>query len=41
MQHQFKAGDLALIVGSRSGDSPNVGKSVELVELIRAGKRFL
>ena len=39
MSHQFKPGDLALIVGfTRS--SENVGKSCELVALMRPGDRI-
>jgi hypothetical protein len=37
---EFKAGDLALIVGSRHKVSPNIGKSVELVKVIKNGEEF-
>lgn len=40
MSNQFKPGDLALIIGSKVPDSPNVGRSVELVRLIRTGERL-
>ncbi|AXQ48911.1 MULTISPECIES: hypothetical protein [Pseudomonas] len=40
MSHQFKPGDLALIVGSRSADSPNVGRAVELIVKLAAGDSF-
>ena len=30
MSHQFKPGDLAIIVGSNRGISPNIGKAVSL-----------
>lgn len=38
MAHEFKAGDLALIVMSRFPDSPNVGCAVELIQLVRPGE---
>jgi hypothetical protein len=34
MSHQFKPGDLALIIGSSRGTSPNIGMAVELVEKV-------
>lgn len=34
---KFEAGDQALIIGSRSGDSPNIGKGVELVAWLNPG----
>lgn len=37
MSHNFKAGDLALIVGSNFQGSPNIGKSVELVGFYKPG----
>lgn len=37
MQHQFKSGDLALIVGSTSGISPNIGKCITLISRIATG----
>lgn len=40
MQHQFKAGDLALIVVSVSPGSPNLGRCVELERLIYADQEF-
>ncbi|MEB0170035.1 hypothetical protein [Pseudomonas sp. CCC4.4] len=40
MSHQFKAGDFALIVGSRLGISPNIGKAVELIQLVMPGGSF-
>lgn len=36
MQHQFKAGDLALIVGARIR-AENIGKVCELVEYLQIG----
>lgn len=41
MRHNFKPGDPALIVGSRLGKSPNIGKSVELIQLVVPGGRFI
>ncbi|MCO8161053.1 hypothetical protein NJC40_03560 [Pseudomonas sp. 21LCFQ02] len=38
MSHQFKPGDFALITGSKSGSSPNVGRCVELVTLLNPGE---
>ncbi|MBP0948926.1 hypothetical protein JTA33_00495 [Pseudomonas sp. 20GA0080] len=32
MSNQFKPGDLALIVGSSKGLSPNIGMAVELIQ---------
>lgn len=40
MQHQFKAGDLALVIGSSSGTSPNIGMSVELVAAIDKDEKY-
>ena len=40
MSHNFKPGDLALIVGSRLGASPNTGKSVELIQPVMPGGSF-
>lgn len=40
MSHNFKPGDPALIVGSRTGTSPNIGKSVELIQLVMPGDSF-
>lgn len=40
MSQNFKPGDLALIVGSRRGASPNIGKSVELIQLVMPGGKF-
>ncbi|WKW34379.1 hypothetical protein KIH13_12435 [Pseudomonas viridiflava] len=40
MSNQFKPGDQALIVGSRLGTSPNMGKSVELIQLVMPGDSF-
>ena len=40
MRHNFKPGDLVLIVGSESPDSPNVGMAAELVHMIFPGDRF-
>lgn len=37
MAHEFKAGDLALVVGAVNADSPNIGKSVELITYARYG----
>lgn len=37
---QFKPGDLALVVGSRLGSSPNVGKVVELIQMVMPGDSF-
>ncbi len=37
MTHQFKPGDLALIVGANT-DTENIGKVCELLELIQPGK---
>lgn len=49
MTHQFKSGDLAVIVGSSKGISPNIGMAVELVQKratneafgLADGRRFL
>lgn len=40
MSHQFKPGDLALIAGSRTGISPNIGRAVELVIKLSPGQVF-
>lgn len=40
MSHQFKSGDLALIVGSNKGISPNIGTSVELVQKLLTNAQF-
>jgi len=40
MSHNFKAGDLALIIGSASEGSPNIGKMVELQEFLAPGQSF-
>nr|WP_319527782.1 hypothetical protein [Pseudomonas laurentiana] len=40
MSHQFKSGDLALIAGSRTGASPNIGRAVELVIKLVPGQSF-
>lgn len=37
---QFKSGDMALIVGSRLGISPNIGKAVELIQTVMPGESF-
>ncbi|UXH41606.1 hypothetical protein [Pseudomonas promysalinigenes] len=34
MSHQFKPGDLALIIGSSKGTSPNIGMLVELIQKV-------
>ncbi|ANC80980.1 TPA: hypothetical protein QEM76_000211 [Pseudomonas putida] len=41
MSHQFKPGDLALIAGSRTGVSPNIGRAVELVIKLVPGQSFV
>lgn len=41
MSHQFKPGDLALIIGSSQGVSPNIGMAVELVQKLETDGRFL
>lgn len=40
MSHNFKSGDLALIVSSSKGTSPNIGMSVELVMKLRTNDYF-
>lgn len=40
MNHQFKPGDLALIIGLSRGTSPNIGMAVELIEKIATDGRF-
>ncbi|MBS7559948.1 hypothetical protein KHO49_16520 [Pseudomonas sp. RC4D1] len=40
MSHQFKPGDLALIVSSSKGTSPNIGMAVELVIKLRTNDCF-
>ncbi|MCO5364788.1 hypothetical protein V2K50_11300 [Pseudomonas alliivorans] len=40
MNHQFKPGDLALVVGSSEGVSPNIGMAVELVEHLITNDEF-
>lgn len=40
MSHQFKPGDLALVAGSRTGTSPNIGRAVELVIKLVPGQVF-
>ncbi|MGE8454002.1 MAG: hypothetical protein ACN6OP_26010 [Pseudomonadales bacterium] len=40
MNHNFKPGDLALIVGSSKGTSPNIGMAVELVIKLRTNDCF-
>lgn len=40
MSHNFKPGDWALIVGSRSGKSPNIGSAVELIQLVMPSDSF-
>lgn len=37
---KFKAGDLALIIGSRHPDSQNCGRVVELVKIVQPGEEF-
>ncbi|HDS1692172.1 TPA: hypothetical protein QEM72_002676 [Pseudomonas putida] len=41
MSHQFKPGDLALIIGSSHGVSPNIGMAVELVQQLETDGRFV
>lgn len=41
MSHQFKPGDLALIIGSSQGVSPNIGMAVELVQILESGGLFV
>lgn len=41
MAHQFKPGDLAMIVGSSKGISPNIGMAVELVQKVPANDHFM
>lgn len=41
MQHQFKPGDLALIVGSSSGISPNIGKCATIMSRIKTDRDHL
>lgn len=38
---KFKAGDLALIIGTQHGDSPNIGKCVELVSWLKPGDSLI
>ncbi|WP_054076560.1 hypothetical protein [Pseudomonas amygdali] len=40
MNHQFKPGDPALIVGSSCNLSPNIGMAVELVQQLRTNDKF-
>lgn len=40
MNHSFKPGDLALIVSSSHGTSPNIGMAVELVTKLRTNDHF-
>lgn len=40
MSHQFKPGDLALIVGSNTGGSPNIGIAVELAQKLSTNDVF-
>jgi hypothetical protein len=40
MNHNFKPGDLAMIIGSNSGDSPNIWKSVLLLQRVGPGEVF-
>lgn len=40
MSHQFKPGDLALIIGSSKGTSPNIGMLVELVQKVEHDGAF-
>lgn len=40
MSHQFKPGDLALIVGSNTGGSPNIGMAVELSQKLSTNDEF-
>lgn len=40
MSHNFKPGDLALIVSSSKGTSPNIGMAVELVIKLRTNDYF-
>lgn len=41
MSNQFKPGDLAMIVGSHSRHSPNIGRAVELSMLVMPGDAFI
>jgi hypothetical protein len=41
MNHQFKPGDPALIIGSNFPGSPNIGKSVELVGFYKPGDNLI
>ncbi len=41
MSHQFKPGDLALIIGSSEGTSPNIGMAVELVQKLETDQRLV
>lgn len=38
MSHQFKQGDLALIIASARKNNPNVGRCVELLRLVMPGE---
>lgn len=40
MSHQFRPGDLALVAGSRTGTSPNIGRAVELMIKLAPGQVF-
>lgn len=40
MSHNFKVGDMALIVSSSKGTSPNIGMAVELVIKLRTNDYF-
>ncbi|WP_346395227.1 hypothetical protein [Pseudomonas syringae] len=40
MRNQFKPGDLALIVGSSKGISPNIGMAVELIQNLSTNDEF-
>lgn len=39
MSHQFKQGDLALVIASPRKDNPNVGRCVELLCLVLPGEK--
>lgn len=38
MSHQFKPGDLALVIASPRKNNPNVGRCVELLRLVMPGE---
>ncbi|ORL69480.1 hypothetical protein B7H19_11175 [Pseudomonas putida] len=41
MSHQFKPGDLALVIGSSQGTSSNIGMAVELVQQLETDAGFV